>query len=410
MENFYSEVKMSFRIFNVGGSVRNELMSLPIKDNDYVVVGATPEDLTSKGFKIVGNDFPVFISPEGDEYALARKEVSTGSGYNDFSVEFGPDVTLEEDLFRRDFTVNSIAKDIETGEIIDPFGGVADIENRIFRMTNPMAFSEDPVRVLRLARFLAQYPSFTVSPETKKEAFATDISNCTAERVGAEMTKALMGSKPSNFFRFIREINQLNDWFPEVKNMISIPQTLKFHMEGDAFEHTMMVLDSSAKHSENVLVRFGALVHDFGKALTPKDVLPAHHGHEERGVMPVENFAKRLKLSSEMKRVGMKVAEFHGHVHKANELNPKTFVRIFEEMKSHLDDVDVVARVAFHDNEGKLPWSPYGDNETVFSKKVKASKGIKLSDFFTIEEIKEMSLEKKKNVIHQNRIKAVVNV
>jgi tRNA nucleotidyltransferase (CCA-adding enzyme) len=393
------------KTYLVGGAIRNQLLGLPVKDLDYVVVGSSDAEMISLGFKRVGIDFPVYLHPEtGDEYALARRERSTGNGYNDFTVEFGPDVTIEEDLGRRDITANSIAQDIETDEYVDPFNGVTDIQSRIFHVVNSTAFEEDPVRILRLARFLAEYPAFSADYDTILAAMEGNIKHATAERVALELIKALKSAKPSQFFEFLAQIGQLDFWFPEVNNLRGVPQTFKYHMEGDAFVHTMMVLDAAAKHNESLEVRFGCLVHDFGKASTPADILPAHHGHEYRGVKLVKAFCDRLKLPNDLNRIGQKSAEFHTHVHNAKILNNKTFVKLYEAFKSNLNDTDIVGKVAFYDNSGKLPFTPYGDNAEFFANKIKAMTKAKLSNVLTPEKIKTTSIEQRKQTIHKLRL------
>lgn len=394
-------------IFLVGGAVRNIVLGLPIKDRDFVVVGSTEEEMLAKGFKKVGQDFPVFLDDSGEEYALARREISTGNGYKDFSFEFGPDVTLEEDLFRRDMTCNSLAQNMETGDIVDPFGGLDDIKNRVFRMVSETSFEEDPVRILRLARFCAEYPAFSVDPATRIAASKGNIMNATAERVNLELMKALKGAKPSRFFEFLNSIDQLDFWFPEIFNLIGKTQPLLHHLEGCAFVHTMMVVDEAAKAKMPIEVMFSALVHDFGKGTTPVDLLPKHHGHEERGVPLVATFVKRLKIENDLLRVGQKTARFHTHVHNVNKLNAKTFVKVFEDMKSHINDVDVVGLVAMFDGKGKLPVAPDNDNHLVFARKVRAAASVKLSNAFTNTEIETMSIENRIQKLHKMRVAAV---
>lgn len=397
------------KIYLVGGAVRNEILGIPAKDFDYVVVGATETEMLDLGYSKVGADFPVFLHKDtGEEYALARRERSTGPGYNDFEVEFGPDVTLKEDLGRRDFTMNAIAKDVETGEIIDPFFGQKHIKERRIEIVHEKTFIEDPVRILRLARFTAQFPAFQIGWNASSAAREGDISKATPERVQLELIKALMGAKPSEFFNTLRNIGQLYFWFPEVFSLIDIPAgPMKYHLEGDAWVHTALVLDSAAKHNENLEIRFGALVHDFGKASTWPSKLPSHPGHEEAGVPLVEAFCDRLKISNDLRRAGILSARYHMHVHKANELREKTYVKIYEDFKKDDRGPWTVARVAWHDNEGKLPYSSHGNLSWDFHHKLETLRDVKLSAVYTPEEIEAMTIDKRKETLHRMRINAI---
>lgn len=399
------------KIYLVGGAVRNEILGIPAKDNDFVVTGATEQEMLDLGFSKVGADFPVFLHKDtGEEYALARRERSTGNGYNDFEVEFSPDVTIEEDLGRRDFTMNAIAKDIETGALIDPYDGIEDIENRIINTVSHTSFIEDPVRILRMARFSAQFPSF-ICPELTTIARATHgtLAHATPERVTKELEKALMSYKPSNFFWNLHRSFQLGFWFPEIDDLMDIPAgSLKHHAEGDAYTHTMMVLDSAAKHNESLEVRFGCLVHDLGKASTPKDKLPKHLGHEAAGVPLVHALCDRLKISNDLRRAGALSAQFHMHVHKAYEMGPKGYVNTFASFRNCMDVAPIVAKVAWHDNEGRLPYEKYDGEDTKFVMNLFRLAQVKLSNSFSIEEIEQMTVEQRKNVLHKMRLNAVV--
>lgn len=323
----------------VGGAVRDMLLCRPIKDRDYVVVGRTPEEMIRAGFKQVGASFPVFLHPEtGEEYALARTERKTGDGYTGFEFDANPNITLEQDLFRRDLTMNAIA--IRDGDIIDPFGGREDIDKGIIRHISEH-FSEDPLRVYRVARFFSYDDNMVVSSTTRNLCYY--LANCTdelktisTERVGIEMMKAMKSSNPSNFFRFLKEIDALHIHFPEVDALINQTQPVKWHPEGDAFEHTMQVLDYAAYLSDDVGTRIAALCHDFGKGLTKSWELPKHIGHEYRGVPLVKNFCTRLCLGNDIMKRAMFATRWHGHVHRVYEMNPKTFVNMFEEMDRNL--------------------------------------------------------------------------
>lgn len=398
---------MAKKIYLVGGAVRDKLMGLTPKDNDYVVVGSTPEEMLAEGFQQVGADFPVFLHPETkEEYALARTEVSTGPGYLDFKVDFNPNTTIEEDLKRRDLTINAIAIDMETGALVDPYSGMDDIKKRVLKMVNPNAFEEDPVRVFRLARFKARFPAFEIDDATYGKAMDMYTLDVTPERVGIEFMKALQTVQPSKFFDTLGGMGHTH-FFDEVFELIGVPQPLKWHAEGDAFTHTMMVLDAAARDNMPIEVLFGALVHDLGKGTTYADILPSHHGHEERGVPLVAKFVDRLKLGNEFKRIGQMVARYHTHVHNVYKLNPKTFVKVFDDIKSHVDDARWIAQVAFYDNAGKLPYSPYGDKHRAFEFFVNAA-NVSLSSGYEIDVIQKMSIDARKNNHHRLKVAAVV--
>ncbi len=328
------------KAYLVGGAVRDMLMGLRPKDKDYVVVGSDDQRMLDNGFVRVGKDFPVYIhkdDKEKCEYALARTERSTGDAYTDFEV-VTDDVTLEMDLGRRDLTLNAIA--FADGCYVDPFGGVKDLNKRILRHVNADAFREDPVRVLRIARFLARWPDFEVAQETSDlcRQMVNDgmLSALVPERVTAEMMKALGEAKPSRFFIFLQIVGALEVVFPEIAALHGVPQPYKWHPEGDCFVHTMMVLDQATKLSPNhdqQLFRFCALTHDLGKATTPKDVLPSHHGHEDRGFYIVERMCDRLRIPTEFRDHAKLVARYHTHVHNTFKLNPKTFVKVYEDLK-----------------------------------------------------------------------------
>lgn len=313
-------------IYQVGGSVRDEILNRPSNDLDWVVVGATIDEMLAMRYKQVGNDFPVFLHPyNGEEYALARTERKSGHGYNGFETFFDPSVTIEDDLLRRDLTINAIAK--KDGEYVDPHGGMNDIQNRILRHVSD-AFAEDPVRVLRVARFMAQLDEydFEVADETKdlmrKIVQAGELNHLTAERVWKETEKALMSGKPSKFFLTLKEVGALEVIFPEVDALFGVPQTQQWHPEVDTGVHVMMVVDHAAMIDTSLKVRFAALVHDLGKALTPEDVLPGHHGHEKAGVPLTREVCERLKVPKEIKDFALMSTEFHGKAHKVLEMKP----------------------------------------------------------------------------------------
>jgi len=323
------------QIYLVGGAVRDELLERPVYERDYVVVGATPEDLLSLGFQQVGKDFPVFLHPETkDEYALARTERKTAPGYHGFVVHAEPDVTLEEDLQRRDLTINALAWDRD-GNLIDFHGGLADLEGRILRHVSP-AFAEDPVRILRLARFAARFADlgFSVAAETmdlmRSMVSAGEVDALVAERVWQELAKALGETRPSVFFDVLRECGALVRLFPEVDRLYGVPQPAKWHPEIDTGVHTMMVLDMAARLSPDPEVRFAALTHDLGKGTTSADILPSHHGHGERSVDLVDALCDRFRIPNRFRGLARITARFHGDVHKVAELRPATIVDMFD--------------------------------------------------------------------------------
>jgi len=324
-------------IYLVGGAVRDRLLGGDAKDRDWVVVGATPEQMTALGYRQVGKDFPVFLHPETrEEYALARTERKTAPGYHGFEVHASPEVTLEEDLQRRDLTINALAEDSD-GNIIDHCHGLEDLDNRILRHVSP-AFAEDPVRILRVARFAARYAhlGFRVADETivlmRNMVANGEVDALVAERIRQELEKALATPTPSVFFEVLRECGALAVIFPEVDQLFGVPQPAEHHPEIDAGVHTMMVLEQAAKLSENPMVRFAALTHDLGKGVTPADVLPKHHGHERAGLPLVKELCRRLKTPKAWLELAVVTAKFHTHVHRAQELKPKTILKTLEDL------------------------------------------------------------------------------
>ena len=320
------------KIYCVGGAVRDQLLDLPVQDHDWVVVGATPEDLVARGFRPVGKDFPVFLHPDThEEYALARTERKTARGYKGFDVYAAPDVTLEQDLSRRDFTVNAIAQAAD-GSLIDPYHGVADLRAGILRHVSP-AFSEDPVRILRAARFAARF-GFTIASETlqlmRDMVSNGEVDALVAERVWQELARGIMEKKPSCFFTTLRECGALAKILPEVDALFGVPQPEKHHPEIDCGIHTMLVIDDAARHDYALEVRFAALTHDLGKATTPKDILPRHIGHEQRSVKLVKEVAQRLRVPGECRDLALLAARYHGDIHRAFELRAETIVSLFQ--------------------------------------------------------------------------------
>jgi tRNA nucleotidyltransferase (CCA-adding enzyme) len=323
------------QVYLVGGAVRDALLGLAVREQDWVVVGGTREELLRLKYREVGRDFPVFLHPEThEEHALARLERKVAPGYRGFAVEFGPQVTLEEDLARRDLTINAIARSAD-GTLIDPFGGRRDLAARVLRHVSP-AFSEDPVRVLRVARFAARFAplGFQVAPDTlalmRAMVERREVDALVPERVWQETEKALREPRAAEFFRVLRDCGALQPIYPEIDALFGVPQPAQWHPEIDTGVHTLMVLEQAAALSTEPTVRFAALVHDLGKGTTPRHEWPSHRGHEERSVALIEALAQRLRLPGEYRDLGVIVARYHGIVHRAFDLKPKTIVEFME--------------------------------------------------------------------------------
>ncbi|MCF9000290.1 multifunctional CCA addition/repair protein [Acinetobacter nectaris] len=326
------------RVYLVGGAVRDQLLGHPYQEKDYVVVGATPEQLIQQGYQAVGKDFPVFLHPKTkEEYALARTERKKGHGYHGFEFITDPNITLEQDLLRRDLTINAIAQDEKTGQIYDPYHGHKDIENKILRHVSD-AFVEDPLRVLRIARFAARYASygFTVAPETlalmQTLADSGELESLTPERVWKETSRALLEKNADVYFEVLHECGALKVLFPEIEALFGIPQRPEYHPEIDCGIHTLMSLQQACKNEYSLDVRFAVLVHDLGKALTPKDVLPRHIMHEARGVKPVTEVCERLKVPTNTKKLAISVCKEHLMCHQALTLKPGTLWRLLQRL------------------------------------------------------------------------------
>ncbi|HDR1046992.1 TPA: multifunctional CCA addition/repair protein [Pasteurella multocida] len=330
------------KIYLVGGAVRDQLLNLVVKDRDWVVVGATPDDLLSQGYQQVGKDFPVFLHPQTkEEYALARTERKAGSGYTGFICDFSPTISLEQDLSRRDLTINALAQDLD-GKIYDFYGGLTDLKQRLLRHVSP-AFAEDPLRVLRVARFAARYHAlgFTIASETRELmqqlSQSGELSNLTVERVWLETEKALLEPHPEVYFQTLQEVGALQVLFPELAALQGVPNPAKYHPEIDTFVHTMLVLQQAVLLTENTdsdksAVRFAAICHDLGKALTPKEILPHHYGHEKAGVMPTRRLCQRFKLPHAIQDFAELCCEYHSHIHKAFELRAETILKLFNRL------------------------------------------------------------------------------
>lgn len=321
------------QIYIVGGAVRDELLGRTNADRDYVVVGASPEIMLAQGFRPVGKDFPVFLHPQTqDEYALARTERKSGHGYHGFSFHAAPDVTLEQDLARRDLTINAMAKG-DDGTLVDPFGGQRDLQGKILRHVGP-AFAEDPVRILRIARFAARFHEFSVAPETlslmRSMVSSGEVDHLVAERVWQELAKGLMEDHPARMFMVLRDCGALARLLPELDALFGVPQRADYHPEIDTGIHTMMVLEQAARHRFPLPVRFAGLTHDLGKATTPADILPRHIGHEARSVDLSEQLCARLKVPNDCRDLALLMARHHGNIHRAAELKPATMVSLLE--------------------------------------------------------------------------------
>tara|TARA_R110001583_G_scaffold31978_1_gene108961 strand:- start:26544 stop:27773 length:1230 start_codon:yes stop_codon:yes gene_type:complete len=321
------------RAFVVGGAVRDALLGLPVKDRDWVVVGETPDAMLARGFRPVGKDFPVFLHPaSNEEYALARTERKSGRGYTGFVCHASPDVTLEQDLLRRDLTINAIARDAE-GKLTDPYGGVADLNARIFRHVSP-AFAEDPVRILRVARFAARFSEFSLAPETltlmQNMVSAGEVDHLVPERVWQELSRGLMEDTPSRMIRILRECGALARILPEVDALFGVPQPEQHHPEIDTGEHVLMVIDASARGGHPLAVRWACLLHDLGKGTTPEAIQPHHYGHEARGEHMARAVSERLKAPTECRDLAVMVAREHGILGQIDILRAETVVKVIE--------------------------------------------------------------------------------
>ena len=402
------------QVYLVGGAVRDALLGLPVKERDWVVVGGTRDELLRQKFREVGRDFPVFLHPEShEEYALARLERKVSPGYRGFAVEFGPEVTLEEDLARRDLTINAMAQSSD-GSLLDPYGGRHDLEARLLRHVSP-AFVEDPVRILRVARFAARFAplGFRVAPETtalmRSMVERGEAAALIPERVWQETEKALRESAASVFFQVLRECGALQAIYPEIDALFGVPQPAQWHPEIDTGIHTLMVLDQAAALSSDTTVRFAALVHDLGKGTTPKEQWPKHAGHEERSVALIEALCARLRSPGEYRELGVIVARYHGNAHRAFELRPKTILGILEQSDAfRRPERFAQALLAFEaDSRGRLglETAPYPQREFL-----QATRDAAAAVKPTPEEIAQCSGEEIAKRLHERRLQAIAEV
>lgn len=323
------------KVYLVGGAIRDRLLGLPVYDRDWVVTGSTPEEMEALGFKAVGRDFPVFLHPEThEEYALARSERKIGPGYHGFRFHASPEVGIEDDLRRRDLTINAMAED-EDGHLIDPFGGRRDLERRLLRHVSP-AFAEDPVRILRLARFAARFATmgFTIAPETReimhRMVESGEVDALVPERVWQEFVRALDEARPSVFITTLRDCGACARLFPDIDRLFGVPQPAVHHPEVDTGQHTLLALDYAAGRGEIAEVRFAVLCHDLGKGLTPRENWPGHRGHERRGLAAIDALADRYRIPRRFRDLARIVCRYHTHCHRAQTLRPATMLHLLE--------------------------------------------------------------------------------
>lgn len=402
------------QVYLVGGAVRDALLGLPVKERDWVVVGGTREELLRLHYREVGRDFPVFLHPDTqEEYALARRERKVAPGYRGFSVEFGPEVTLEEDLARRDLTINAMAQSPD-GALHDPYGGERDIESRTLRHVSA-AFVEDPVRVLRVARFAARFAplGFKVAADTlalmRRMVARHEVDSLVAERVWQESEQALREPAASAFFQVLRECGALARIYPEIDALFGVPQPAEWHPEIDTGLHTLMVLDQAGLLSDDPKVRFAALVHDLGKGTTPPSEWPSHRGHEERSVALVQELAARLRIPNEHRELAVIVARYHGIVHRAFELKPKTILEFMERADAfrRTERFDQALLACEADSRGRagLETEPYPQRDYLLAAR-RAAALIKPS----AEDIAERSGAKIAEQLHRRRLRAIAAV
>ncbi len=369
------------QIYLVGGAVRDRLLGVEAPDRDWVVVGSTPQAMVDQGYEPVGKDFPVFINKStGEEYALARTERKTAKGYRGFEFNASPEITLDQDLERRDLTINAMAEDAD-GNVIDLFGGQRDLADGVIRHVSD-AFLEDPVRILRAARFAARF-GFTIAIETQelmqRMVENGEVDALVPERVWAEMKKALSTDAPQIFFQVLRDCGALARILPEIDDLFGVPQTAKYHPEIDTGIHTLMVIEQAARLSPDPVMRFASLVHDLGKAQTPADILPSHKGHEVGGLPIIKQLCERLRIPKKYESLALAVSEYHLHMHKMFELRPKTILKMLEKTRTLMDDerAQQVAHCCIADARGRTGFENRDyDQAALFLKFQQAAKGV----------------------------------
>ena len=399
--------------YMVGGAVRDALLGLPVNDHDWVVVGATPQEMISGGFLPVGKDFPVFLHPQTrEEYALARTERKTARGYHGFAFHAEPHVTLDQDLARRDLTVNAIAQD-EAGRLIDPFDGRGDLRDRVLRHVT-LAFREDPVRILRVARFAARFPDFSVAPETlalmREMVVEGEVDHLVAERVWQELARGLMEDTPSRMFEVLRDCGALARLLPEVDCLWGVPQRADYHPEVDTGVHLMMVLDMSARLQAALPVRFACLAHDLGKGNTPPAILPKHIGHEERSARLLAKICERLRVPVECRELADVVAREHSNIHRSGEFGAAALVRLLERCDAFRKPqrLDAILLACECDVRGRL-----GLEDTPFPQRPRLLAALAAAQSVVTHEIAERAQQQGISgprigeLIHQARIDAV---
>lgn len=363
-----TDISENLECYLVGGAVRDKLLGLQPSEHDWVVIGSNAKQMQSLGFKAVGKDFPVFLHPKTqEEYALARTERKTAPGHTGFEFHASPQISLEQDLSRRDLTINAIAKDTHD-QLIDPYNGQSDLNNRILRHVSP-AFAEDPLRVLRVARFKAQLGKFDFSiAESTMELMSQlvssgEISALSSDRVWKETEKALKTSKPSLYFEVLRESGALKVIFPQVDALFGVPQRPEYHPEIDSGIHTMMVIDRAAELTDDLAIRFAALIHDLGKALTPQSELPSHIGHEKRGLKPLKQLTQQYPIPKKVKKIAELCCEHHLLMHRFSELRPETIFKLIEKLDGFRrpEHIEQFALLCQADSQGRGNWrnKPY---------------------------------------------------
>jgi tRNA nucleotidyltransferase (CCA-adding enzyme) len=405
------------QIYMVGGAVRDRLLGRPVNDHDWVVVGATPEQMIAQGYLPVGRDFPVFLHPQTrEEYALARTERKSGRGYRGFAVQTSPDVTLEEDLSRRDLTINAIATSIDGAGaevIFDPYSGTNDLHNKVLRHVTD-AFHDDPVRILRVARFAARFTDFSVAPETmelmRSMVAHGEADHLVAERVWQELARGLMEEQPSRMFEVLRQCGALQVVLPEVDRLWGVPQRAEYHPEIDTGVHLMMVLDMAARLQAPLSVRFACLTHDLGKGTTPEDVLPRHIGHEQRSARLLKGLCERLRVPTDCRELADVVAREHGNIHRSGDLGAAALVRLLERCDAirkpaRLDDILLACEC---DARGRLHFeeSPYPQRARI-NAALAAAQSVATSVIAANAASKGVTGQKVGELIHTARVEAV---